>query len=294
MTTQALTPVRAQAEHAWLDTTAYPFALRRWSCPEGSLAYVDEGSGPPVLFVHGTPSWSFEFRRVISALRGERRCVAVDHLGFGLSDKPTHAAYRPEDHARRLADFVRALDLRDITLVVHDFGGPIGLPLVLEMPERVSRIVVLNSFMWPNGDDPAVQKLDRVIRSCVGRFLYRWLNVSPRVLLPATMGDRRALTKAVHRQYLKPFDQRAARESLYAMARALTGSDTFYAELWARRGELRSRVTDIVWGQKDPAFTERHLARWLEAFPGARLARVRTAGHFVAEEAPSALIDALR
>jgi haloalkane dehalogenase len=294
MTTHALAPALSDPEHAWLDTTAYPFALRRWSCPEGSLAYVDEGSGPPVLFVHGTPSWSFEFRHVISALRGERRCVAIDHLGFGLSDKPVHAAYRPEDHAQRLADLVRALDLRELTLVVHDFGGPIGMPLALEMPERVSRIVVLNSFMWPNGDDPAVRKADRVIRSFVGRFLYRWLSFSPRVLLPAVMADRKALSPATHAQYLKPFARRQARESLYAMACALSGSDPFYATLWARRGELRARVTDIVWGEKDPAFTERHLARWLEAFPSARLTRVPTAGHFVAEEAPGALIDALR
>jgi haloalkane dehalogenase len=285
----------ATPEHAWLDTAAYPFATKRWSCPEGSLSYVDVGKGgtETLLFVHGTPSWSFEFRAVIRALSASRRCVALDHLGFGLSDKPEAGAYRPEDHARRLQAFARELDLRNITLVVHDFGGPIGLPLALEQPERVSKIVVLNSFMWPNGGDPAVQKLDRIVRSFAGKLLYRWLNFSPRVLLPAALGDRKALSRATHQQYLEPFARRGARQSLYALACALVGSDAFYEGLWSRRSELASRVSDIVWGLKDPAFTHRHLARWTDAFPSARVTRLAKAGHFVAEEAPDELVRVL-
>jgi haloalkane dehalogenase len=192
-----------------------------------------------------------------------------------------------------LQAFVHELDLQNITLVVHDFGGPIGLPLALEQPERVKRIVVSNSFMWPNGDEPAVRKLDRVVRSFVGKLLYRWLNFSPRVLLPAALGDRKTLSRATHQQYLKPFARRAARESLYALACALIGSDAFYSALWSRRAELASRVTDIVWGMKDPAFTDKHLARWTGAFPKARVTRLASTGHFVAEEAPAELVRVL-
>lgn len=124
-TTDAMTlrTARKDDDH-WLDTRAYPFTRRRWACPEGTLSYIDEGQGEVLLFVHGTPSWSFEFRHVIAAMRESHRCVAIDHLGFGLSDKPVGGAYRPEDHARRLQAFVQALDLRGVTLVVHDFGGP--------------------------------------------------------------------------------------------------------------------------------------------------------------------------
>jgi len=106
-------------EPAWLDRSLYPFKSRFFSTDEGRLHYVDEGQGRPVLFVHGTPSWSFEWRHAIASLRGEARAIAIDHLGFGLSDKPLVAAYRPEDHARRLLAFVRALDLQDVTLVVQ-------------------------------------------------------------------------------------------------------------------------------------------------------------------------------
>jgi pimeloyl-ACP methyl ester carboxylesterase len=278
----------------WLDTAEYPFALQRFRCDEGELSYLDVGAGDPLLFVHGTPSWSFEWRKVIAALAPERRCVAIDHLGFGLSDKPQRARLRPEDHARRLAAFVHALDLRNLTLVVHDFGGPIAASMALTMPERIARIVVLNSWLWPNGREPGLRRLDFVLRSWVGKLLYLWLNVSPRFLLPAAMANPKALTPAVHRHYLAPFARRGSREGLYQLACALVGSDAFYAQLWARRTELASRLTDLVWGTKDPVLTERHLARWQEAFPHATVHRVGTAGHFVAEEAPDTLVQALR
>lgn len=276
----------------WLDRATYPFAPKRFRTSEGSMSYVDEGSGPPVLLVHGTPSWSFEWRAVIAALAKTHRVIAPDHLGFGLSEKPAGALLAPEDHARRLRALVEQLDLHDVTLVVHDFGGPIGLPIALDMPERVARIVIVNSWMWPNANDPNVVRLDRIIRSFVGRFLYRWLNFSPRVLVPAAFGDKKKLTKPIHRHYVAPFASRSDREAPYALAKALLGSDAYYASLWERREELAEKPMTIVWGEKDPAFGPQHLARWAEAFPKAKVVRVAEAGHFVAEECPEAIVDA--
>jgi len=280
-------------ETPWLDRVAYPFTPRSFATPEGTLSYLDEGTGPTVLLVHGTPSWSFEFRAVVSALRGTHRCVAPDHLGFGLSEKPQRAL-RVEDHARRLQDFVKHLDLRDLTLVVHDFGGPIGLPLVRDMPERVARVVVLNTWMWSNADDPEVLRLDRVLRSPLGRFLYRWLNASPRWLLPSMMGDRAKLTRALHAQYLGPFLQRRDRAATYALALELAGANAHNDALWLCRSTLAERPLDIVWGMRDRAFTARHLARWQAAFPHARVTPLDAVGHFVAEEDPAALCAVIR
>jgi haloalkane dehalogenase len=284
---------RPDAGPDWLDRAAYPFPIGRFRCDDGELSYVDVGRGEPVLFVHGTPSWSFEWRKVIAALAPQRRCIALDHLGFGLSDKPAQAPLWPADHARRLGQFVRALDLRELTLVVHDFGGPIGLGAALEMPERVRRVVVLNSWLWPLGDDPALRRVDRIVQSALGALLYRGLNVSPRVLLPAAFARRQVLTRAVHRQYLAPFARRDAREGPYQLARALVGADAFYAALWAQRARLEGRVTDIVWGLRDPALAPRQLARFREAFPRAVVHELPDVGHFVAEEAPAAIVDAL-
>lgn len=284
----AHTLLASHPDFPWLDRNLYPFATKSFESEGGTMSYVDEGSGPPILFVHGTPSWSFEWRAVIDALRATHRCIAPDHLGFGLSEKPSDARLTPRDHAERLRAFVEALDLRDVTLVVHDFGGPIGIPIALDLPERISRIVVANSFMWPNGDDYAARRLDRVIRSPLGRFLYLWLSFGPRFLLPSCFGDRSKLTKPIHRHYIEPFARRRDRTATYAMACALLGADEFYDSLWRRRAELSRVPMTIVWGEKDPAFTERHLARWESAFPHAQVVRLPDTGHFVAEESPEA------
>ena len=133
---------------AWLDQTAYPFRSRHLSLSAGEMHYVDEGQGDAILLVHGTPTWSFEFRHLIAALSTRHRCVAPDHFGFGLSGRPRAFAYTPEAHAAALGEFVDRLGLDRFTLVVHDFGGPIGLPLALRPQAPVRRLVILNAFAW--------------------------------------------------------------------------------------------------------------------------------------------------
>ena len=281
---------------SWVDRALYPFPLRTFQSDDGAMSYVDVGpsvSEGTILVVHGTPSWSFEFREVISALAGRYRVIAPDHLGFGLSDKPVEAGYTPADHTRRLLALVDALDLTDITLVVHDFGGPIGLPVALDRPARVKRVVVLNSWMWSNEGDAGIERIDRLVKSALGRFLYLGLNFSPKVILPSVFGDRRRLTEVLHAQYLGPFPRRADRHGLYGMARALGGENAHYDALWARRAELNGVPLSIVWGMADPAFSSKHLARWREAFPRAVITEVAGVGHFVAEEAPESVVKAI-
>lgn len=284
-------------ENAWIDRDAYPFRSRWLELPDGKLHYIDEGDardGEPILFVHGTPTWSFEYRHLVRALRGGHRCIAVDHLGFGLSDRPANAAYTPEAHAQRLRAFVDALGLRRFALVVHDFGGPIALPLALEDPRRVTRLVVLNSWMWSFADDPEMTKRARMASGGLGRFLYRRLNASLRLITPSAYADRRKLTKAIHRQYLAPFPDADGRERvLWALARALLGSSAFYERLWQQRRRLAGVPTLIVWGVKDTAFRPHLLARWRRAAPHATVVELADAGHWPHEEAPDAVIAAL-
>jgi haloalkane dehalogenase len=149
---------------AWLDVRAYPFAHHWLPLPGGErMHYVDEGAGEPMLFVHGTPSWSFEWRHLIRGLSSTHRCIAPDLPGFGLSSRPRDLAYTPEAHAEALRAFVRGLRLTGFTLVVHDFGGPIGLPLALDPELGVRRLVVLNSWMWRVDDDPAMARASRLL-----------------------------------------------------------------------------------------------------------------------------------
>ncbi len=280
----------------WLDRGAYPFADRWLDLPAGRMHYVDEGRGEPVLFVHGTPTWSFEWRHLVRDLAATHRCVAPDHLGFGLSERPRDFGYGPADHARALADFVERLGLPPFTLAVHDYGGPIGLPLALDRPEQVRRLVLVNTWMWSLADDADIAGKARLAASPLGRLLYTALNFSPRVLLRTAWIDRRRLTRDVHRHYLAPFPDWASRERvLWTLARALLGASPYYDGLWQRRDRLLGRPALIVWGMRDPAFRPQHLRRWIDLFGDrATVLRLDGVGHWPQEEAPELVIPALR
>jgi len=295
--------VRVQSERAeappaqetevplWLDRELYPFDHHWLSTGAGRFHYLDEGDGDPILMVHGTPSWSFEYRHLVRALSPDHRCVAPDLLGFGLSERPRAFVYSPEAHAQALGEFVDALGWRRLTRVAHDFGGPISLPLALQ--GRVSRLIVLNSWMWAF-DDLAFLRQARLAGGRVGRWLYRYANLSLRVLMPSAYKNRGSLTRRIHGQYLAPFRDRADRVLvLHALARALIASRTHYASLWSRRASLARLPTLLVWGVQDPAFGESALARWQEALPNAGVVRIE-AGHWPHEESPAAVSEAIR
>jgi haloalkane dehalogenase len=283
---------------AWVDRQAYPFPVHSLELAAGRMSYVDEGRGPPVLLVHGTPTWSFEYRHLIHGLAGRHRVIAPDHLGFGLSQRPANFGYRPEDHAANLAELADRLKLTGVTLVVHDFGGPIALPLALQPDaagaRRVSRLVVINSWMWRLDDDPGMRRAARLVGSGLGRFLYRRLNLSLKVIMPSAYGDRRKLTPAIHRQYLAPFPDADGRgRVLWPLARALLQSGAHYQSLWDRRDRLRDLPALVVWGLRDSAFRPDQLARWRQALPHAEVVELPAAGHWPHEEEPSAVLAAV-
>lgn len=265
------------------------------SLTSGRVHYHEAGAGPAILFVHGTPTNSYEFRHLIAALSATHRCIALDHLGFGKSDRPEHFAYTPEAHAETLREFVHALALDRFTLVVHDFGGPIGLPLALADDSRVERVVIINTWAWPIDDDPKMARPARLIGGGAGRFLYRYANASLRLLMPSAYGDKRKLTKEIHRQYLDVFRDRAARVLvLHALARALLSSRAHYQSLLDRIGALRRVPVLIVWGMKDGAFQPYHLERWQSLLPHAAVVRIDEAGHWPHEEEPQRVVEAIR
>jgi pimeloyl-ACP methyl ester carboxylesterase len=279
---------RVPSQPDWLDRALYPFTNHYVDTDEGRMHYVDEGAGTPVVLVHGTPTWSFLYRHLIARLATRHRVIAVDNLGFGLSDKPPLAPYGPDDHTRRLLWLLDRLELPGgATLLVHDFGGPIGLAAALERPALFDRLVLFNTWMWPLDDDAAIVRGARIASSWFGRLLYRHFNFPVKTLMPKVMGDRRALTPEIHRQYAAPLGSPDERMGAWACAGALLGAGPWYARLWEQRARLRDKSMLLLWGLKDPTFGVSYLDRWRREFPRARVHTFATCGHFVPEEAAS-------
>ena len=278
--------VTVASQGAPIDRVAYPFRSRWCTLSVGRMHYVEEGSGEPILFVHGTPTWSFEWRHLIRALSPRYRCIAPDLMGFGLSERPTTFDYTPASHSRALAEFVESVHAGPLNLVVHDFGGPIALPLAMRSG-LVRRLVLLNTWMWSFAGDREMERAGRISGGAIGRFLYRWANFSLRVLMPYAYGDKSRLTPETHRQYLERFPDRNSRALvLWPLARAILGSSSYYDSLWAQRDRLHDIPALIIWGMRDRAFRPSQLARWRTALPHARTVELRDAGHWPHEEAP--------
>jgi len=269
----------------WIDRTTYPFEFHQLDLEMGSMNYVDEGTGEPVVMVHGNPTWSFIYRHLIRQLAPEYRCVAMDHIGFGLSDKPPNWSYRPRDHADNLVALIEALDLTDITLVVQDWGGPIGLSYAVDHPENVKRLVILNSWMWPVDRDWYYLAFSKFMGGPLGRVLIRRFNFFARFLMPQLYGDRRKLTDRIHRHYLEPLAEPDDRKGEWVFPREIVGSTDWLRALWSKRDRLADVSALIAWGMKDFAFREHELTAWRHVLPQASVVELEDAGHYVQEEA---------
>jgi haloalkane dehalogenase len=279
---------------AWLDRQEYPFESHHLDLNVGRVHYVDEGEGEPIVMVHGNPTWSFLYRHLIKDLASEYRCIAMDHIGFGLSDKPPGWTYLPEQHAQHVASLVETLNLRDITLIVQDWGGPIGLSYAIHHPENVRRLIILNTWMWPVDRDWYYIAFSRFTGGAIGRFLIRRCNFFARVIMRQAYGDRKRLTRHIHQHYLKPLQRADERKGCWVLPGEILGSTAWLDELWAQRSAIADKPKLIVWGMKDIAFREKELNTWLYAFPGAEVVQLEDVGHYVQEEDRAELGQAVR
>ena len=276
----------------WLDREAWPWPAQWFPSQDGRMHYADVGSGAPFLFSHGTPTWSFEWRHLLAGLADHARCIAVDHLGFGLSEAPASASYRPEDHAQRFSAFADSLDLRDVVVVVHDYGGPIALPWILDHLDRIRRVVLLNTWAWPL-DEARFSAVSWMLDGAVGRWLYGARNLSLSTIAPSAFKDR-AQWNAVASQYTSVFPDFERRvRVLWPLSGALRTSAPFYRRLEARLDTLNQVPITVAWGTADTAFPTYLRDRWLQHLPSAERIDV-DAGHWPHEEEPAPILAALR
>lgn len=277
---------------AWVDDDLFPFESRFVTLDGHTVHYVDEGSGPTLLLLHGNLTWSFLFRDVIRALRDEFRCVAIDYPGFGLSSSRPGYRYLPEEHAQVVTAFVDAVGLSGVTLVAQDWGGPIGLATVQQRAAAFEGLVLANTWGWPITGDLHFEVFSRLAGGPLGRLLIRRFNLFVNATIAAGHRLRKPTVAEMthYRQALATHNRRAAA----VLPRRITASRDFLAGIEAGLGDLASLPTLIVWGDADFAFRAKERQRWEQIFADHHTVIVDGAGLFVESDAPDRFAAAIR
>jgi haloalkane dehalogenase len=255
------------------------------------MSYVDEGprGDEAVLMLHGNPTWSFYYRDLVRDLSPGMRCVAPDHVGMGLSSKPGDYDYSLASRIADIEALVESLGLRRVHLVLHDWGGPIGLGLAVRRPERVGRIVIQNTAAFPSARIPRRIALCRA--PVIGEFIVRGLNGFAEPATWMAMASRR-LTWDERRGYLHPYGSWADRIGVYRFVRDIPmeadhPSRGTLEEVSMGLPRLSGHEKMILWGGRDFCFDDTFLSRWREIYPEARVDHIGRAGHYVLEDAGS-------
>jgi haloalkane dehalogenase len=270
------------------------------------MAYVDLGAGAPVLMLHGNPSWRYLWRHAVEDLFDVARCIAPDWIGMGLSDKPDDANYRYTlssrvDELEALYQHLvreRALPAQGLTLAVHDWGGMIGFAWAVRHPERIARLIVLNTAAFPN---PKGRRLPWTLRvgrdSALGEWLIRRCNAFARGAL--RWGTVRRPTASVRRGFLAPYDSWNARRAIARFVQdiPLDARDPAYAivaDTAQRLHVLADKPMLLAWGLRDFVFDEAFYAEFRRRFPHAQALAFADAGHYVLEDAHERIVPLMR
>jgi haloalkane dehalogenase len=281
-----------QERPAWVPDDLYPFQSHYADVAGARVHHLDEGSGPPLLLLHGNPTWSFLYRDIVAGLRDRFRCIAVDYPGFGLSSAAPGYGFTPAEHAGVIEQLVVQLDLSDVTMMVQDWGGPIGFAVATRQPERFAAFVVGNTWAWPKSD-PGTQLFSRLLGGPIGRRLIVNRNVFVERIVPGGV-RRRTLPDAVMNAYRGPFPTPASRRPIAVLPQQILASRPFLAEIDAGLPRLHDRPALIVWPTKDVAFGDRERRRWEQVFPDHRTVLLEGAGHYIQEDAAPEIVTAIR
>ena len=270
----------------WLRTL-YPFTPHRFATEAGEMSYLDEGprTDEAVLMVHGNPTWSFFYRDLVRELSPAMRCIVPDHLGCGLSDKPQDWTYTLPKHIRNLTALLNRLGLKKVHLVVHDWGGPIGLGAMLPQAEKLGRVVILNTAAFADTVVPWRIRLCRV--PALGELIVRGGNG---FAWPATwMAVTKPLPRDVARGFVYPYGNWADRIATHRFVQDIptgqgTASDAALTEIERSLPTLQKLPVKILWGGADFCFNRHYYDRWRALLPQAEAVYESGAGHYLLED----------
>ena len=268
----------------------FPFRSRWFDSRAGRVHYIDEGEGPVLFFLHGSPTWSFLYRGIIARMRRRFRCVAADYLGFGLSEHPPGFGYRARDHADVMRQLLHHLDLRQVTLMGHEWGGPIAMRLALDETPRVRALVMGNTWYWP----PEAGPLPMPLRARSSQWVYRrMLRRSTFLRRFLRAGVKHRLDPSVYEHYAGVLPTPESRRGAARLPRELVRSSFWLGEIAHAAPRMLSDVPLLLtWGVHDPVFPPRLMKRFREDFR--RVAEHRLdARHFIQEDAPGEISEAI-
>lgn len=267
----------------------FPFDSKWFDSSVGPIHYVDEGSGRPLLLLHGNPDWSFLYRKIIIGLRDRFRCIAVDYPGFGLSVHPDGYGYTTAEHANVVRELFEHLDLSDLVVMGQDWGGPIGMDLASRRPDRVTGLVMGNTWFWP-----ADERLMRTFSLVMSTPPMQWLLINRNFFVSPLMRRtlRAQLSEDEFSHYLDAVPTPESRRGIAEFPRQIRAARPWLADLERRVQEtVRDHPVLLIFGLKDRALARRAVTdRWRQTFPHATLVELADAGHYIQEDAPDRIV----
>ena len=277
----------------------FPFIPQYLSLPHFQMHYVDVGEGEPLVLLHGDPTWGYLYRHCIPPLCQQARCIVPDHMGMGKSGVPAAPyPYRLQHHIANLEMLLLTLQLDNITLVMHDWGGPVGLGFAVRHPQRIKRLILMNTWAfapWPGGPLP---RLLEIIRSPRGEAFVLGKNGYVKPALLGTSPHPAHFTDTVLNAYLAPFPTPESRRALLCWSRDIpvVAGEPSYADMQQIENGLcqfRTMPVLLVWGMQDPVLPPAVLRQWQQLYPQATTEEIAEASHFVQEDAPAQVITTI-
>ena len=273
----------------------FPFSTKTIELSQGRMAYIDEGQGESLLFLHGNPTWSFIYREFIQTFLGGFRTIAPDHLGFGRSEKPVAAAYTLDWHIDNLTELIDQLKLEDLTLILHDWGGPIGLGYAIKNPKKIKRLILFNTWAFVSQTEIQLPALLQAIKKeGIGEKLVLEQNVMIEKAIPESIANWKSLDSSILSAYRAPFQNPPDRQAILKLVREIPAhkEDGAAATLKTIQANLRHlRIPClIIWGEQDPIFPPELVTMWRLYFPQARCHFLKNASHFLQEDCPQEII----
>lgn len=275
-----------------VDAELFPYTSHYIELKNGaSVHYLDEGEGPILLLLHGNPTWSFLYRHLVEELKKDFRVVVPDYPGFGLSTAPPGYEYTAAEQALAMMEFVEKLDLRGVTLMVQDWGGPIGFAVAERHPDRFDAFIIGNTWAWPL-ERSGHKMFSTLMGGWPGQFAAWCCNGIVHFFM--SQGVEQELSDAELAMYLAPFAERSSRSATHIFPAQLWDADVFLQSVHEGLADIADRPVLIVWGVEDFAFQEPERTRFEALFPNHHTVLLENAAHFIQEDAPQEIAQAIR